>query len=515
MELSLLLIYEQLNMENVSLKMKSSPGPYLTGVRILPRELKTMEREKILYVDLEEFSDDPAWQAPDDVTLVCACRNHREKIHNGIFIESEISLLKILNAVLDIFQRFQNWSALTQKKLLEGENLQEIFNLCAMVTPDTVYLADSSMKMYVHSEPTLLYDISAIWRYQVSYGYMPINIINQLMATGELERINGYRNAFTLETKTFNNPYTCKNIFSGRVLKAHIFIVSLYSKPTQTHKEIAENLGTALAPYICQNPDFSSRAGQIFENFFQDLLKRRVQDSLLIQQQISIFGWKIHDMYSILVIGVQEQSQDRIQFLINYFCGLNRDCQAFENSGLIICIFHVDSDESKKLFSEKVNVLLKKLNLKGAFSKNFTNISNIDIYHAQASSILRFCVRKDLDKNLFFQENVGLYGILEATLEHHDALELCHPDILALFEYDKKNGSAYLETLFQYLLSGQNAVKAAKTLYIHRNTMNYRLEKLKKLLSYDEDDDDSRLYILISILLLKYQHELLLSPSEK
>lgn len=508
MELSLLLIYEQLNLENMILKMDSPPGPCFTGTRILPRKLETAGNEKILYVDLEKLTSDSAWQAPEHLPLIASRSTHMHEIHNGIFINSETSLEKIFNAVLDIFQRFQTWSALTQKKLLQGAGLQEIFNLCGMVTPDTVYLTDSSMKMYVHSEPTLLHEISAIWRYQVSYGYMPIHIINQLMTTGEMERINSYRNAFTLDSQTFNNPYTCKNIFSDRVLKAHIFIVSLYSRPTQTHKEIAENLGTALLPYICQNPDFSSRAGQIFENFFRDLLKRRVQDSLLIQQQISIFGWKIADDYSTLAIDVKAQPQEQVQFLINYFCGLHYDCQAFENSGHIICIFHVVTDLDKKVFSEKTDRLLRKLDLKGAFSKTFTDIRNIDIYYTQVSSILRFCGRKDLEKHLFLQEDVGLYGILEAALEHHDALELCHPDILSLYEYDKQNGSAYLDTLFYYLLNGQNAVKAAKALYIHRNTMNYRLEKISELLSCDTKDDDSRLYVLISILLLRHQQEL-------
>lgn len=507
MKLSLLLIYEQLGRSDMILKTETKPGPCFSGVRMLPQSPASVWEQDILYVDQEghaEGFDEPAFIG---LSLISACGSHMEKIRSGIFTAGKEKPAGLLNTVLDIFQRFQTWSSLTQQGLLEGKTLQEIFNLCAMVTPDTVYLTDSSMKMYVHSVPTLLDDISAIWRYQVSYGYMPIHIINRLMATGELEQINRHKKAFTLDTKTFNNPYTCRNIFSGQVLKAHIFIVSIYSKPSQTHKEIAERLGAILAPYVCRNPAFSSRAGQIFENFFLDLLKRRVQDQILIQQQISIFGWDMDDIFSVLVIDGREQSQDKQQFLINYFCGMKYDCQAFENEGHIICLFHVDSDEGKKKFSEEVDSLLKRLDLQGAFSKNFDGICKMDVYYAQAASILRFCAGNGRDKHLFLQEEVGLYGILEASLERHDALELCHPDVLFLYEYDRKNGTEYMETLRQYLLNDRNAVRAAKALYIHRNTMNYRLERLREMLRYDEEDSGSRLYVLVSILLLQQQME--------
>ena len=331
------------------------------------------------------------------------------------------------------------------------------------------------------------------------------HIINQLITTGEMKEINRHKKAFTLKTKTFNNPYTCRNIFSGKTLKAHLFIVSIYSMPSQTHKEIADELGLLLTPYVCGNPDFSSRAGKLFENFFHDLLRRRVQNQILIRQQISIFSWDIHDTYSVLVIDMKGQQQDRLQFVITYLCNLEDDCQAFEYDGYTVCIFHAVTADSKSRFSARVEKLLKNMSLKGAFSKNFTNICDVDIYYMQASNIIQFSRRNNVGRNLLFQEHVGLYGIVDASLERHDASELCHPDTIRLYEYDRQNGTEYLETLYQYLLHDRNAVQAAKVLYVHRNTMSYRLEKLREMLTFDMEDGDTRIFVLMSILLLKCQ----------
>ena len=43
-----------------------------------------------------------------------------------------------------------------------------------------------------------------------------------------------------------------------------------------------------------------------------------------------------------------------------------------------------------------------------------------------------------MGRNLLFQEHVGLYGIVDASLERHDASELCHPDTIRLYEYDRQ-----------------------------------------------------------------------------
>ena len=43
---------------------------------------------------------------------------------------------------------------------------------------------------------------------------------------------------------------------------------------------------------------------------------------------------------------------------------------------------------------------------------------------------------------------------------------------------DKEKGTEFYRTLKQYLMSGNNVNLAAKEMYIHRNTMVYRLSKI-------------------------------------
>lgn len=494
MKLSLLALYENIKGIEVECHIKNSPGPFLKGIRIFS-DTQSLEKD-YLYMDVENRLKENF----KDFAFISL-----EPVENGFQVKNKEDLFHVFNAVMEIFNRFQQWSEITKEKLIQGEDLQSIFNLCEMVTRETVYLTDISMKMYVHTTPTLMDEVSAIWRYQVHYGYMPIHIMNQLITSGELEQMNQFRKAFTFDTKTFNLPYTCRNIYHGNILKAHLFIVSIHSNPKQTHKEIADELGRLLSPFVCTSKDFNSRAGQLYENFFLDVMNHGVTNETLIQQQINIFGWKIKDNYCVVIIDIENGRDEQIQFMINYLCDSKFDCKAFEKEKYIVGIFHVRDKKSKSEFTDTIQNMLTKMNAKGAISKNFEGLKNINTYYKQLVTILKYCKKNDSGRNLFLQENFGLYSILNTCLEKHDAYELCHPDVVSLYNYDKKYKTDYLETLYQYLLNERNAVKAAQVLFIHRNTMNYRLEKLNKLLTFDFENSTSRYYILFSIFLLRYQ----------
>lgn len=81
---------------------------------------------------------------------------------------------------------------------------------------------------------------------------------------------------------------------------------------------------------------------------------------------------------------------------------------------------------------------------------------------------------------------------------------MCHPRLLALKEKDEL-GEEALHLLETYLFNGRNVVATAKKLFIHRNTLAYRLEKLTEQLQMDltEMDDTNFMWLLISSIILK------------
>lgn len=75
---------------------------------------------------------------------------------------------------------------------------------------------------------------------------------------------------------------------------------------------------------------------------------------------------------------------------------------------------------------------------------------------------------------------------------------LASPNPLAkLREADKERGTSDFEVLRTYLYCEGSIKDACEIMHLHRNTMNYRLEKIRKTIAADFDDPDMRMYLRI------------------
>ena len=76
--------------------------------------------------------------------------------------------------------------------------------------------------------------------------------------------------------------------------------------------------------------------------------------------------------------------------------------------------------------------------------------------------------------------------------------------VLKLESYDRKNGTELLGTLHAYLSCHKNLSEAAAFLYVHRNTLTKRLERINDLIHVDLDDAETVFHLMFSYRLIEY-----------
>jgi DNA-binding PucR family transcriptional regulator len=94
--------------------------------------------------------------------------------------------------------------------------------------------------------------------------------------------------------------------------------------------------------------------------------------------------------------------------------------------------------------------------------------------------------------------------IASIFLQKATADTFCCPQMSRLIEYDKEKDRELAKTLYMYLLHG-NANAAASALFIHRNTMMYRMDQINKLVKIDYRDHSLRQYLILSYEMMTYQ----------
>ncbi len=124
-------------------------------------------------------------------------------------------------------------------------------------------------------------------------------------------------------------------------------------------------------------------------------------------------------------------------------------------------------------------------------------ISLRDSYR-EARQALSMARRLASPNPLYFGE-LNVYRLL-FQLEHSPELEsFCQETIGALVEYDRAQGTDLVETLSAYFAHKGNLSQTAEALYVHRNTLLYRMERIREISGLDLDNPETRLSIQLAL----------------
>lgn len=110
--------------------------------------------------------------------------------------------------------------------------------------------------------------------------------------------------------------------------------------------------------------------------------------------------------------------------------------------------------------------------------------------YQQAKSLIP---KKDLlpnpkNKKVLSASATGIYKFLFNSGNQGEILNYCNEKLSKLEEYDHANGTFLQETLLEYYMNGFNTVKTAESLFIHRNSLQYRIAKIEELLGMELND---------------------------
>ena len=94
-------------------------------------------------------------------------------------------------------------------------------------------------------------------------------------------------------------------------------------------------------------------------------------------------------------------------------------------------------------------------------------------------------------------------NITERLEKEGEVIEFCKDFLGDLIKYDKKHNENLCYNLKKYLMNNGNVTKAAKELYIHPNTLAYRIKKIEKILKKDLDDPRERFNLFLALMIKK------------
>lgn len=389
-------------------------------------------------------------------------------------------LLSLTQSAAELFQQADQWESGLMRLLLQGATAQQVLEHITKIVTNPIYLADRNFRMladvgYIQPE------VSAVWRYQKKYGFLPPDVIMDLISSGEINRINNSQSATIIRTTSFPKPYIAKSILRGGQIIGYFFIIRLYQPLSHQDIIIADLLGSLLAEIESGKPSLllsqSDEAEQ--KHFFLDILQESVTERSKIQKRLNSFGWNWADTYVILTI----EGGSRTEFLLNNM--INMLTEGWDAIGFLYqdCIVVVYRNPQLN-WSSLLNSIRKHLlthNLRGALSEFFDNFFQIRTFYEQTLCSLNTDVGKVNNPVRFENQYLAYRSEKMGELPVYQGVQ-------QLWDYDQLHDTEYCLSLYTWLALERNIVAAANELYLHRNTMKYRLNRIEEIIHLDLDD---------------------------
>ena len=129
------------------------------------------------------------------------------------------------------------------------------------------------------------------------------------------------------------------------------------------------------------------------------------------------------------------------------------------------------------------------------------SIRCLDKSYHQAIAIQKLQEKKKISKSLNSYSHMGMYKLLMGIEDHEILSEYYEKTILPLIEYDQQNNSDLVDVLRCYLAHNGSVNETADALFVHRNTINYKLSKAAGLLNLNFSMLDTRLQLVLGFML--------------
>jgi len=206
-------------------------------------------------------------------------------------------------------------------------------------------------------------------------------------------------------------------------------------------------------------------------------LQGSISDLLFITGRIA----KLHKERIVYV-----DKSDRI--LILYGSERSKSSQTIKSEVINFCQ-KVLEDALKKFDENKLTI---------GIGRSYDRAQELYKSYGQAKLIVENLCKTNT-KNIKHYDDLGLYRILAFEGLQSELIEFCSDTIKPLIEYDKINNSELIKTLKTYFECDGNMKKISEKMYMHYNTIIYRVQQIKDITGLDLENGDSRLNLEIAL----------------
>jgi|GEM_PF-6665186 len=505
MKLTMQIIADYLDPQYESPLNGDASSPALLGVSLYGDNLTIMD-DYVYVAAGSELPPQPA-QAPRRL-IVCGDMPPLYHEYHGTIIHLENgAVTETLYEVQRIFNKFINYYLTMQGELNAGADIQRLCDITHEILENPIDACDANYNIlaicggFHHLFPEKAGDTNFV-------RSIPKDLIAIL--NNDPDYVSNLKSLSPqlYDGKSYPFRVISVNLFGGLAYAGQVCVVECHKKFRPSDYEIINYLTESIRILLSRKIIAGSRYNKTLRRFVSGIFHRKIEnndESLNFLQQA---GWNAQDEY--LCLKVEMEYQDIYPLSFSYCCNcieetIRNSC-AFEYEDHIIAVV---PQRDKSMPEEDIfgafDAFIRDFRLKCGVSNQFPQLWLVGAYARQSAIALEMGKRYNPALNRYNFADYALSYLLQNGVRSLTPELFCCPGFLKLRELSQNGAVDYYTTLKVYLQSNMNLLDTAKSLFIHRTTLFYRLKRIKDLINLNLDDHAVRQRLMISFMLLENQ----------
>ena len=414
------------------------------------------------------------------------------------FILPDIERDVAYGLLLDVFDYYDNLLEQLQAAVKQMQ-YQRAVDLCHPALSNPLLLLDVNYKVMAMSSQYGAEEVDAEWRYLLANGYSSVQAVHVLqqkrgdsgILPGEQEHKFEHQR---LEPKGCMN-YSCRLRAQGELCG---FLVAMEkTRPINSGDyEFLLLLADILAPQI-QKTNFKNlyRWGS---SVFSKLLGGQEVSGEELQMQLQYYDWQEADAYQVMVLKYRSEAEGTMMYRLLRSSLIQNIplCVAEIHEDRIVLLLNVDRSDT-----DKANKIIEEISVRNGVddyvSLSVPGIRRIEYLYQQCLFFLRMeKVSHGQYAHLF---SLQAAAFLLTETDNNRKYFAVYPPIRRMWENRDEKDREALDTLRVYLKNHLSPAETSRQLFIAKNTLNYRLTRLKERLQLDFKDAQLCFYYLLSL----------------
>ncbi|ASK62525.1 hypothetical protein CFK37_10385 [Virgibacillus phasianinus] len=253
------------------------------------------------------------------------------------------------------------------------------------------------------------------------------------------------------------------------------------------------------------------KAEESYQEFFWQLLTGHVSQKDVIDRQAKRFGLQLDGSLAIALIeydcDVTQTIEKHSYYLTETLQLVQVVCRVFDQNQLILLIRLQSEDNAIKVLNQFIGNFIHKIterlqinHVKGSFGTIYNGAQHIKDSYIHALKVLEQKEQFPMElASIYSYQELGIYQFLNELYQIRNRDHYQNYSIERLRNYDLKHHTNLLTTLTVYLECDSNVHRAAKSIHVHTNTLNYRLKRIVEIAEIDLKDPNQKITLYLDL----------------